>query len=127
MIWLKRISLYIVSAIIIYVLYVMILVFSPDISDYFNRTDFNSQVWKTWVESEATFKTRWNMIHDLTKNHELVGKTKPEIKNLLGKPSNEWSDGIRYYLGLTGRGINTGSLYFKIENGKVISFKIWQG
>ena len=103
------------------------MVLRPHISDYFDRTDFESSTWIKWEETEATQKLRWNMIDDLTNNYKLIGKTKEEIKALLGEPESEYVDEISYYLGLTGHGINTGSLSFSFENGIVISYHVWQG
>ena len=100
---------------------------SPSISDFFERTEFDSHVWINWEDTESTQKDRWNMIHDLTKNYELKGKTKIDVKKLLGEPLSESENEMRYYLGLTGFGINTGSLTLNFDNGKVISFNVWQG
>ena len=127
MIWLKRIFLLGIGVIVIYVLSITLFVMSPTISDFIDRTKFDSDEWIKWEDTESTQKVRWNMIHDLTTNYDLNGKTKSEIKNLLGSPSSESENEFRYYLGLTGHGINTGSLTFKFENGKVISHNVWQG
>ena len=112
---------------IIYLMFVIFIVLKPDINDFFNRTDFVSNEWINWEDTESTYGLRWNMTHDLTNNYNLEGKTKKEIKTLLGNPSSESKTHLSYYLGLTGHGINTGSLTFTFENGKVIKFKIWQG
>ncbi len=127
MIWLKRILIVFGTVIITYILAVTFFFFSPTISDYFNRTDFDSQIWIEWQETEATLKTRWNMVHDLTENHELIGKNVTDLKNMLGEPSSESKHEIRYYLGMTGFGIDTGSLAFTIKDGIVTDFKVWQG
>jgi hypothetical protein len=112
---------------IIYFISVMVFVLKPDINDFLNRTDFVSNEWINWEETESSFGVRWNMTHDLSNNYELKGKTKKEIEEILGKPSSESKNEIRYYLGLTGHGINTGSLTFEFKNGRVIKFGIWQG
>ncbi|GAA4281079.1 hypothetical protein GCM10022260_15000 [Gaetbulibacter aestuarii] len=67
------------------------------------------------------------MTHDLTSNYNLKVKTKAQIQQLLGKPSSQSINEMRYYLGLTGHGINTGSLIFEFKNGLVTKFEIWQG
>lgn len=112
---------------IVYVLVMTFFVLKPDIDDYLNRTSFNSSEWIDWKETESSYGLRWNMRHDLTENYNLKGKTKQDIKSLLGDPSNESEKEFGYYLGLTGHGINTGSLLFKFKNGRVIEYKIWQG
>ncbi|WP_370480116.1 hypothetical protein [Tamlana flava] len=127
MTWLKRILILICALITVYVLFITFLVFSPTISDYFNRNDFDSQTWIEWKEAESSMKVRWNMTHDLTNNYNLIGKKASDLKMLLGKPSRENKNEISYYLGMTGHGINTGSITFKILEGIVIEYKIWQG
>lgn len=127
MTWIKRILIVIGTSIVVYVLSITFIVLSPTLSDYFNRTDFDSQTWIEWKETESTLKVRWNMTHDLTNNYNLVGKNVSDLKKLLGIPSVENNNEIVYYLGMTGNGINTGALTFKILDGVVIGYKIWQG
>ena len=112
---------------IIYVLAVTFFVLKPDINDYLNRTKFESTEWIKWEETESSFGIRWNMTNDLTKHYNLEGKTKEEIKKILGIPSSESKNEISYYLGLTGHGINTGFLSLKFEKERVIKFRIGQG
>jgi hypothetical protein len=127
MIWIKRIIVLLISTIVIYILSITFFVLSPDIDDFFNRTDFDSEVWVNWVETESNLKDRWNMIHDLTEKYKLKGMQKEEIKKLLGTPSSEYENEISYYLGMTGHGINTGSLNLKFKNGIVIDYNVHQG
>ena len=96
---------------IIYILIITFFVLKPDINDYLNKTEFNSAEWISWKETESSFGVRWNMVYNLTENHKLKGKTKDEIKILLGKPTNESKKEISYYLGMTGHSINTCLLY----------------
>lgn len=89
---------------------------------------FDSERWINWTESEAEWSLRWDMMNSLRNNHELTGKTKREILQLLGKPESETNSDFRYYLGMSKRGINTGSLTIKFnENGIVTDFSVWQG
>jgi hypothetical protein len=89
---------------------------------------FDSEKWKNWTESEAELSLRWDMMNSLRNNHELTGKTRTEIINLLGKPDSETNSDFRYYLGMSKSGINTGSLTIKFnEKGTVANFKVWQG
>jgi len=68
------------------------------------------------------------MMNDLRKNHELVGMKKAEIENLLGKPDSETNSEYSYYLGMTGTGINTGSLTITFnESGTVEKINVHQG
>ncbi len=90
-------------------------------------TEFDSEKWKTWNESESTMTLRWDMRKDLIKKHKLIGLTASEVIELLGEPENKSDTEFRYYLGMARFGIDTGSLSLTIENGKVIDYKIWHG
>ena len=123
----KKIIVVVSIFLFIYFSWVLIFALKPNINDYLEREKFDSQLWIEWTDSENGFKLRWNMTNDLTKNYILVGKEVKEIKKILGQPSTESKTEISYFLGLTGHGINTGNLIFKIENDRIKSFKIWQG
>ena len=110
-----------------YFIFVISLSLYPNVNDYFNRKDFDSDKWKSWEETETDPSLRWNMIHDLKTKHELIGMTRLEIKNLLGEPGSETENEMRYYLGMSGHGINSGSLVIKIKEDKVIDYQAWQG
>lgn len=90
---------------------------------------FDSSKWKNSnLNSEENWSLRWNMINSLRNDYELIGKTKNEIIDLLGKPDNESQTEISYYLGYSKRGINTGSLIFFIgKNRKVLGYNVWEG
>jgi len=91
------------------------------------QKDFNSVEWKNWIESEANPNTRWLMRNDLLKNYDLKNYNKEKIINLLGKPDSDENNEFRYFLGITGEGINTGTLIIKFKNESVIEVKIIQG
>jgi len=89
---------------------------------------FDSKKWKNWTETESELSLRWDMMNSLRNNHELTGKTRTQIIELLGKPDSETKMDFRYYLGMSKHGINTGSLTIKFnENGIVTDFSVWQG
>lgn len=93
-----------------------------------NALEFNSEKWKSWTESEAELSTRWNMISSLQEKHELKGKTKTEIIILLGEPQIETNNEFYYYLGMSGFGINTGTLYLEFnKQNEVIKMDVWDG
>lgn len=69
-----------------YLLFVSTIVFNPIVRDYLNRTEFDSEKWKNWEESESELTLRWDMVSDLTSDYELVGMTVQEVQNLLGPP-----------------------------------------
>ncbi len=101
--------------------------FSPDIHNYFNRVKFDRQQWINWKETEATASLRWDMTHDLLEQYKLVGMSTKEIIDLLGKPGTNSKTQMRYFLGMSGHGIDTGSLILEIENDKVTAFRILHG
>ena len=126
MIWIKKIIKVLIGVVIVYILSVILFVLTPDINDYLNRTDFNSSEWINWEETESTLDERWNMVNDLVNNYEMKGKSVSQIKELLGEPSLVSNNEISYNLGVTGHGINYGTLSLKLRNGIVIGFDIWQ-
>ena len=59
-------------------------------------------------------------MEDLRKNHELLGMKKAEIEKLLGKPDSQINSEFSYYLGMTGTGINTGSLTITFNENEIV-------
>lgn len=90
---------------------------------------FDSDKWKNSdLNKEENWNLRWKMMNDLRKNHELIGMKKTEIEKLLGKPDSETNSEFSYYLGMTGTGINTGSLTITFnESGIVEKINVHQG
>jgi hypothetical protein len=86
---------------------------------------FDSEKWKNWTESESEWSLRWDMMNSLRNNHELRGKSKTEIIELLGIPETKNESEFGYYLGMAKHGIDTGHLTIKFDkNGKVIEFNV---
>lgn len=110
-----------------YLGFVAFIVFSPDIENYRNRTEFSSELWKNWQETETTSSLRWDMTHSLTQNYELIGKSTDEIIELLGTPLRQSNRNMSYYLGMSRHGIDTGTLTLKLENDMVLSYDILHG
>lgn len=120
------IGLFIIGS--IYVLGISLFVLSPDIKNHFSGREFNAVAWQNWQESEAELSLRWEMTKDLTDRYELKGMPITEVKELLGEPDNEYAEGtITYYLGMSGHGIDTGSLILTIKNGVVVDYEVWHG
>lgn len=90
---------------------------------------FDSNKWINWTETEEKMSLRWNMMNSLRNNHELKGKTKNEIIKLLGKPNeSSSSNSYSYYLGMSGHGIDTGSLIIIFnEFDTVTKYYVWHG
>jgi len=102
-------------------------IFSTEISNYFNRTEFDSEEWKNWEESENEPSLRWNMVNDLRKKHELIGMNTKEVIELLGEPNSLNKKYMSYHLGMSGHMIDTGTLFLELENGIVVKIKLWHG
>jgi len=101
--------------------------FGPDINNYFSRTDFDSEKWKTWEMTEDGMTVRWDMVDDLQDDYELDGMTEGEIVKLLGEPGSrsivEWT----YDLGMARQGIDEGTLSLTFENGRVKTHHVREG
>lgn len=110
-----------------YLFFVGILVLAPYLTNWANRTEFDSERWKNWKETETEMSLRWNMVSDLEDKYELAGMTTGEIVELLGEPDSKSHIEWAYYLGMSGHGIDTGTLSLTIENGRVKSFRIYTG
>ncbi len=110
-----------------YVGFIAFIVFSPDIENYKNRIEFNSELWKNWEETETTASLRWDMTHSLTNNYKLIGMSTDQVFKLLGKPSGQSNSELRYYLGMSRHSIDTGSLVLELKKGKVANYRIWHG
>jgi outer membrane protein assembly factor BamE (lipoprotein component of BamABCDE complex) len=90
---------------------------------------FDSEKWKHSNDtSEATWSLRWDMMNDLRNNYALVGKTRKQIIDLLGKPDGNDDTKMSYYLGYSKTGINTGTLTLIFDkDDKVTKISVWQG
>jgi hypothetical protein len=113
--------------ILVYIISVIIWSFNPEINHFLNKQEFDSELWINWEETENEPNLRWKMVDNLIKTEKVKGKTTEELIELLGEPNSVNSISLSYYLGMTGRGINTGSLRFEIKDGRVIDYAVWQG
>lgn len=111
----------------LYSMFIGVIIFMPEVDSYMNRTDFNAEKWNNWDIREQELSLRWNMVYDLTSKHDLIGMTASEVKDLLGEPDGQNDATMRYYLGMSGHGIDTGSLIFTLSDGKVTKYKVWHG
>jgi hypothetical protein len=87
-----------------------------------NSTDFDSEKWKSWEESEINMHVRWDMVDNLMSNTTLKGMSIVAIAQLLGSVPEKCFDGdcsMSYDLGPCRTGISYGSLTIQFKNGKV--------
>ncbi len=124
----KIAGLILLAAPLLYFLFVAAFVSTPYLNDYVGGISFDSDRWKNWEETEAECCTRWRMVRSLTKRHDLVGMKRSEVIELLGKPGDESKSTLYYYLGMTGHGIDSGSLSLYLnEVGEVESYEVSSG
>ena len=84
---------------------------------YYPSHDFDKQKWHNDIEK------RYELSEDLMNSKILIGKTKDEIKQLLGEDFQEWSaDSWSYYLGFRPQlfGIDPDYLDIDFKDGRVI-------
>ncbi len=82
---------------------------------------FNSEKWKNWTETEEEWSLRWDMMNSLRNKHELTGKNKSEIIELLGEPDSKTESEFGYYLGMAKHGIDVGNLTIKFDEKEKVS------
>lgn len=124
----KIAGLILFAAPLLYLLFVTAFVSAPYLDDYMGGISFDSQRWKTWEQTEAQCCTRWRMVRSLTKRHDLVGMQRSEVIQLLGELGNERPGLLYYYLGMTGHGIDSGSLSLYLnEAGEVERYEVRSG
>ena len=88
------------------------------------QVTFDSQQWKSWEESEDIPSLRWYMTEDLLENERLNGMTEERIIKLLGPPEGKYANEWNYFLGHTGRGIDTGTLFIRFNDQLVIGVRV---
>lgn len=118
----KKINIFII---VIVTVFICGLRFSGKISG----EKFDPYKWKNAnLNIEDNMSLRWDMMNSLRNNYKLIGMSKNQIFNLLGKPDSDFSTEKKftYYLGYSKIGINTGSLIIKFENERVIEIDVWQ-
>ena len=124
---LKIILRVIAVVIICYLLLVGYLILGPAVKSLLNRKSFNSQEWKSHTNERNPVKL--NMVDDLLSSHQLVGMSKKEVEELLGKPPvtgyfKEYD--YVYWLGPErgAFGIDSEWLGIKFKDGNVIKIEI---
>lgn len=101
----------------------------PSFQEYFNRQEFDSNVWKNATFTTEDQPVRQQMVDDLLKRYPLVGMTRSQIDALLGVPAaTNYFKGFDYvYLLGPERGffgIDSEFLRIKFKDNRVIEVKI---
>lgn len=118
---------YATGASTVYLSFVALLLFGPQVKSYLEREAFDS---RKWIEADrSNTNVRQRMVDDLLKTHSLVGKSRTEIEALLGPPTEDSPRGnfdLIYWLGPE-RGfiqIDSEWLLIRFENDRVIEVKV---
>ena len=92
------------------------------------KRTFNSEQWKNWKETEKDAMLRMEMIGSLMMNLRFNSRGKKEIIDILGEPNDYDENKFRYFLSMSGTGINTGALiiYFN-ASGNSTNIEFWEG
>lgn len=106
----------IISAPIIYVVIIFSWIFYIS---YYPSRDFNKIEWQRNEEK------RYEYSEDIIESKILIGKTKEEVKDLLGDGVTEDDNFLRYYLGTRPELFNIDPDFLEVifENGKVVEVK----
>lgn len=90
-----------------------------------DKIPFDSEKWKNWVETEWEPDLRWQMRRNLIRKYKLVGMSESEIIDLLGQPYQSTNTIFSYYLGMTGTGVNIGTLIIRFEEGYATAYELY--
>lgn len=116
-----------VVGVMVFFLFVGTLIFGPTVKSFLNRTKFNSLEWKAHIEDGNPVKI--NMVDDLLKNYQIIGKSRSEVEELLGKPpiTSYFKDyDFVFWLGpeRSAFGIDSEWLGIKFQDGKAVQVDI---
>lgn len=125
---LKGLRIAVMAVPVLFVVFAVGFVLSPSVSDWLSRQEFDADRWKAWSDTEEDCCLRWQMVHDLTTESNLVGMKRMEVIALLGEPDSEDHNGLYYNLGMTGHGIDSGTLMLYLnDSGVVERYAVWRG
>jgi amino acid transporter len=114
--WKRQLSIWLATLTLTPIIYFGLITGWVSFVSYYPERDFDKTKWETDIER------RYEMTDDLVKNRKLIGKTKEEIKELLGQEGVSF-DGSRwtYYIGFKPSlfGIDPDVLEIEFKEGKV--------
>jgi hypothetical protein len=112
----RRLTTWLTTLLLTPIIYVGLIVVWVAYVSYYPERDFDKEKWKADIEK------RYEMTDDLVDSGKLIGKTKDEVKELLGQEDVSL-DGSRwtYYVGFKPSlfGIDPDVLEIEFKNGKV--------
>lgn len=112
----RRLAIWIATIVLTPVVYISLIFMWVSYVSYYPERDFDKERWR------ADTETRYEMTDDLIENDKLIGKTKDEVKKLLGQEEVS-PDGSRwiYYIGFSPSlfGIDPDVLEIEFKDDKV--------
>lgn len=106
------------STIISYpVVYAIFILICFETKEYYPDRTFNSNLWK------ADSNRRYEYTHDLIKRKLLIGKTKPQVLQILGDHGDTSQTELYYYIGYRPEvtGIDPSNIVIEFKSGKADS------
>lgn len=82
----KRPLYYFGGLVFCYIVFISLLIGGPILKDVLNRQKFDSVIWKQSLAEKGNTAIRIKMVNSLLRKHNLVGMTRKQIDDLLGKP-----------------------------------------
>lgn len=81
---------------------------------------FNSEQWKNCQQHSE----RYQMHTDFLRHHHVVGMSRDELVELLGKPDTDSAKELSWDFGQY-FGADDSAIDFKLKDGKVVSYNVW--
>lgn len=112
----RRLTTWLLTIVLTPIIYVGLIVAWVSFASYYPERDFDKENWRTDIEK------RYEMTDDLVDNEKLIGKTKEEVKELLGQENVNFDSTLwTYYIGFKPSilGIDPDVLEIEFKDNKV--------
>lgn len=114
----RRTATWIATILLTPLMYGLFVMFWMMSATYYPSNDFNKEKWHEDIEK------RYELSEDLIDSEILIGKTKKEVKKILGDTFQEWSaDNWSYYLGSRPGIMDPDYLDIEFKDGKVVKVR----
>lgn len=119
----RIISIWVATIVVTPIFYTLLIGAFILIGQHYPNRQFEQKQWL------ANKETRYEYSHDIIEHKILIGKTKAQVKDILGDADNSDTDDNWYYeLGFKpGSGIDPDGLTIEFKNGKVITVEQHEG
>lgn len=114
----RRTATWIATILLTPLMYGLFVMFWMMSATYYPSNDFNKEKWHEDIEK------RYELSEDLIDSEILIGKTKKEVKKILGDTFQEWSsDNWSYYLGSRPGIMDPDYLDIEFKDGRVVKVR----